>query len=106
MNGPPALWKVTSPVLTSNAVNLPVVVGSIGMPLPSTDISLRDENGREVKIGEAYGILMDRVAQSEALQSWWNEHITKLVTEMPDGPWVDELLSDSAATRLSVVRES
>ena len=37
---------------------------------------------------------------------WWNEHITKLVTEMPDGPWVDELLSESAGTRLAVVRET
>ncbi len=37
---------------------------------------------------------------------WWNEHITKLATEMPDGPWIDELLSESTGARLSVVRET
>lgn len=42
----------TSPVLTSNPVNMPIFTGSIGLPLPSTDLSLRNEKGREVALGE------------------------------------------------------
>ena len=41
----------TSPVITSNPVNMRAWSGSIGLPLPSTDVSLRDEKGKEVAIG-------------------------------------------------------
>ncbi|MCG8358339.1 MAG: peptidase [Kiloniellales bacterium] len=37
---------------------------------------------------------------------WWNENITKLATEMPDGPWTDSVLPDSPAAHLSIVRDS
>ncbi len=37
---------------------------------------------------------------------WWNRHITKLASEMPDGPWVEELLPESGGARLSVVTEN
>ncbi len=70
----------TSPVLTSNAVNLPVVVGSIGLPLPSTEISLRDEKGREVKLGEA-GELCARGPQ--VMSGYWrnDEATAKCMTK-------------------------
>ena len=42
----------TSPVVTSNPTGLTEFRGSIGLPLPSTDISLRDDNDREPPIGE------------------------------------------------------
>jgi len=42
----------TSPVITSNPVNMPAWTGSIGLPLPSTEISLRNDAGKEVAIGE------------------------------------------------------
>lgn len=42
----------TSPILTINKADTEEYTGSIGLPLPSTDISLRDENGNEVGIGE------------------------------------------------------
>ena len=42
----------TSPAVTINPLNLTGYNGSIGLPLPSTDISLRDSEGHEVPIGE------------------------------------------------------
>lgn len=43
----------TSPILTMNPVALTEFTSTIGIPMPSTDISLRDDNGVEVGIGEA-----------------------------------------------------
>lgn len=42
----------TSPVLTLNPFTMEDFKSSIGVPLPSTDISLRDEDGNEVPQGE------------------------------------------------------
>lgn len=36
---------------------------------------------------------------------WWNEHITRLANEMPDGPWVEKLLPGTGGGRLSLVSE-
>ena len=43
----------TSPAVTINPMYLPEYNGSIGLPLPSTDISIRDNQGKELPIGEA-----------------------------------------------------
>ena len=43
----------TSPAVTINPLYLHQYNGSIGLPLPSTEISIRDEEGQEVAIGEA-----------------------------------------------------
>ncbi len=43
----------TSPVLTSNRPDQTAYSGSIGLPLPSTELSLRDDAGNEVPAGEA-----------------------------------------------------
>lgn len=42
----------TSPVLTCNRGDIAEWTGTIGLPLPSTDISIRNEDGRELPIGE------------------------------------------------------
>ena len=42
----------TSPAVTINPMYLDEYNGSIGLPLPSTDVSLRDEDGNETTIGE------------------------------------------------------
>lgn len=43
----------TSPVLCCNPIDGSEKVGTIGMPLPSTDIKIVDDEGNEVPIGEA-----------------------------------------------------
>jgi long-chain acyl-CoA synthetase len=40
-----------SPVVTTNRPDIERYTGTIGLPLPSTEVSLRDENGWEVPIG-------------------------------------------------------
>jgi long-chain acyl-CoA synthetase len=43
----------TSPVLTCNPATSTQYTGTIGLPLPSTEISIRDDAGRELPLGEA-----------------------------------------------------
>ncbi|AKJ31447.1 long-chain-fatty-acid--CoA ligase [Caldimonas brevitalea] len=42
----------TSPVATSNRLDLAEFTGTIGMPIPSTEVSIRDDEGREMPLGE------------------------------------------------------
>ena len=42
----------TSPAVSINPLYLKEYNGSIGLPLPSTDISIRDEDGKELPLGE------------------------------------------------------
>lgn len=42
----------TSPAVTINPMYMTVYNGSIGLPLPSTNLSIRDEAGQEVALGE------------------------------------------------------
>ncbi len=41
----------TSPVATSNRLDISGYTGSIGLPVPSTDIAIRDDNGQDVPTG-------------------------------------------------------
>ncbi len=59
----------TSPVITSNPLGLREFRGSIGLPLPSTDVSLRDDNNREVPIGEPGEIC---VSGPQVMCGYWN----------------------------------
>jgi len=43
----------TSPAVCINPVDIPAYTGAIGLPLPSTDVSIRSKNGKEQTIGEA-----------------------------------------------------
>ena len=42
----------TSPVLTCNRGDIAEWTGTIGLPVPSTEISIRDDDGHEVALGE------------------------------------------------------
>ncbi len=42
----------TSPAATINPLDLPTYNGTIGLPIPSTEVILRDDEGRTVGIGE------------------------------------------------------
>ncbi|HEY1611091.1 MAG TPA: long-chain fatty acid--CoA ligase [Paraburkholderia sp.] len=43
----------TSPCATCNPTTATEYNGTVGLPLPSTEVSIRDDDGREVAIGEA-----------------------------------------------------
>ena len=43
----------TAPVLTCNRGDIAAWSGTIGLPMPSTEISIRDDQGAEVALGEA-----------------------------------------------------
>ncbi len=43
----------TSPTLTCNTADSAAFTGTIGLPMPSTELSIRDDAGNEVPLGEA-----------------------------------------------------
>jgi long-chain acyl-CoA synthetase len=43
----------TSPVATSNRVDSKSFSGTIGLPIPSTELAIRDDEGKEVDLGQA-----------------------------------------------------
>ncbi|WP_410209820.1 long-chain-fatty-acid--CoA ligase [Aquirhabdus sp.] len=42
----------TSPIATANPVNITAYSGTIGIPLPSTEVAILDDDGKEVALGE------------------------------------------------------
>jgi len=69
----------TSPALTCNRYDTKVFSGTVGFPLPSTHISIRDENNGEVPPGEA-GEICARGPQ--VMAGYWNkpEETAKVMT--------------------------
>ena len=57
----------TSPVLTCNRGDIAEWTGTIGLPLPSTEISIRDDDGHEVPLGQARRNLRARAAGDAGL---------------------------------------
>jgi long-chain acyl-CoA synthetase len=72
----------TSPAVCVNPIDLPEYNGSIGMPLPNTDISLRDESGQEVGEGQP-GELCVRGPQ--VMKGYWNNPAETAQVMTPDG---------------------
>ncbi len=60
----------TSPVLTINRTDGTVFANSIGLPVPSTELSLRDDDGNEVAMGEE-GEICARGPQ--VMEGYWNQ---------------------------------
>lgn len=60
----------TSPLVsTSPVVDIPVFTGNIGIPMPSTDCSIRDEDGNELPLGEAGELC---VKGPQVMRGYWN----------------------------------
>jgi long-chain acyl-CoA synthetase len=59
----------TSPAATINPLNLPEYNGSIGLPVPSTDVVLRDDEGNAVDLGERGEIC---VKGPQVMAGYWN----------------------------------
>jgi len=72
----------TSPAVTVNPLNLPEYNGSIGLPLPSTEIAIRDEGGRDLSLGER-GELCVRGPQ--VMKGYWRRPDETAEVMMADG---------------------
>ena len=71
-----------SPAVTINPMNLLEYNGSIGLPLPSTEISVRDDLGSEVPFGET-GELCVRGPQ--VMPAYWRRPDETALVFWPDG---------------------
>jgi long-chain acyl-CoA synthetase len=58
----------TSPVATANPIGAPFN-GSIGLPIPSTDVSIRDDDGKEVAVNSVGEIC---VFGPQVMRGYWN----------------------------------
>jgi len=69
----------TSPTLTCNPADTDKFSGSIGIPVPSTWLSIRDDDGNEVPIGEAGEIC---AKGPQVMAGYWNrpEETAKVMT--------------------------
>jgi long-chain acyl-CoA synthetase len=69
----------TSPVATTNPPDLKEFNGSIGLPVPSTEISIRDDDGRELPLGEAGEIC---IRGPQVMAGYWQrpEETAKVMT--------------------------
>ena len=72
----------TSPVLTLNPPNQSSFSATVGLPLPSTDIKLLDDDGREVPIGEA-GEICARGPQ--VMRGYWEKPEANATAFTSDG---------------------
>ena len=72
----------TSPLATANLLTLGEFNGSIGLPLPSTELSIRDDEDRELGIGQdAIGEICIRGPQ--VMRGYWNrpDETVQVMTE-------------------------
>ena len=72
----------TSPVATSNRLDKPEFTGTIGLPVPSTTIAIRDDAGRDVPLGMPGEIC---IRGPQVMAGYWNrpDETAKVMT--PDG---------------------
>ncbi len=59
----------TSPVATCNVANLKGFTGTIGLPVSSTEIVIRDEDGKDLPLGEAGEIC---IRGPQVMAGYWN----------------------------------
>ena len=72
----------TAPVATANRFDSTVFTGMIGLPIPSTEIAILDDDGNEVPLGTAGEIA---IRGPQVMAGYWNrpEETAKVMT--PDG---------------------
>jgi len=71
-----------SPVVTTNAATSSRYTGSIGLPLPDTMVSLRDDDGNEVAIGEPGELC---VQGPQVMKGYWQNPEATAATMTADG---------------------
>ena len=69
----------TSPVATANRFDADEYSGTIGLPIPSTEISIRDEDGKDLPLGEVGEIC---IRGPQVMAGYWNrpEETAKVMT--------------------------
>ncbi|MSO66937.1 MAG: long-chain-fatty-acid--CoA ligase [Pseudolabrys sp.] len=72
----------TSPVLTCNRGDITEWTGTIGLPLPSTDIAIRDDDNKDVPMGER-GEICARGPQ--VMPGYWQRPDETALAMTPDG---------------------
>jgi long-chain acyl-CoA synthetase len=72
----------TSPVVTSNRLDLREFTSTIGVPIPSTEVVIRDDEGRDLPLGQAGEIC---IRGPQVMAGYWNraDETAKVMT--PDG---------------------
>ena len=70
----------TSPVATANKCSAGDYTGTIGLPIPSTDISIRDDDGEVVPLGEVGEIC---IRGPQVMAGYWNrpDETAKVMTK-------------------------
>ena len=72
----------TSPVATINRLDLDGFNGSIGLPVPNTEIAIRDDNGRDLPLGERGEIC---IRGPQVMAGYWNRPEETAQAIGPDG---------------------
>lgn len=72
----------TSPAVTVNPLDVKVFTGSIGLPVPSTELSIRNDEGVEQGVGESGEIC---VRGPQVTQGYWNRPDETALVMTPDG---------------------
>ena len=72
----------TSPVATSNRLDVQEFSGTIGLPIPSTEIAIRDDFGRDVDIGTAGEIC---IRGPQVMAGYWNRPDETALVMTSDG---------------------
>ena len=60
----------TSPAAIANPMNVTEFTGAIGLPLPSTDIAIRDAEGRDLPVGEIGELC---IKGPQVMAGYWNK---------------------------------
>jgi long-chain acyl-CoA synthetase len=60
----------TSPIVCANPLNITEYTGSIGLPVPSTEVAMLDEDGNELPLGEVGEIC---VRGPQVMKGYWNK---------------------------------
>jgi long-chain acyl-CoA synthetase len=72
----------TSPTLTCNRADIEQFSGTIGLPVPSTYLSIRDDDGNELPLGEAGEIC---AKGPQVMAGYWNRPDETANVMTPDG---------------------
>lgn len=71
-----------SPIVTIGPTNKTEFTGSIGLPMPSTDVALRDENNQDVPLGETGEMC---VSGPQVMRGYWQQEKETQQVFTPDG---------------------